>query len=170
MRGYVVQFSARIKAENVSRKPQPWNGVKFMAPIVTDQEKTWPAAEMGVGTFDWQRVAFRAVVPEDAKQSQPGRGPGGGHRQGVVRRHPRRRLEAAGRRASRARRPAPVYKGHDLPRLRGAMVSPDIDEAGLRVLGQAVERQPRPLATRPPREDRGTRSILRPTTAGCNRP
>ena len=29
-----------------------------------------------------------------------------------------------------------VYKGHDLPRLRGAMVSPDIDEAGLRVLGQ----------------------------------
>ena len=29
-----------------------------------------------------------------------------------------------------------MYKGHDLPRLRGAMVSPDIDEAGLRVLGQ----------------------------------
>jgi hypothetical protein len=27
MRGYVVQFSARIKAENVSRKPQSWNGV-----------------------------------------------------------------------------------------------------------------------------------------------
>ena len=68
MRGYVVQFSARIKAENVSRKPQPWNGVKFMAPIVTDQEKTWPAAEMGIGTFDWQKVAFRAIVPEDAKQ------------------------------------------------------------------------------------------------------
>ena len=68
MRGYVVQFSARIKAQNVSHKPQPWNGVKFMAPITTGQEKTWPAAEMGVGTFDWQRVAFRAVVPEDAKQ------------------------------------------------------------------------------------------------------
>ena len=29
-----------------------------------------------------------------------------------------------------------MYKGHDLPRLRGAMVSPDVDEAGLRVLGQ----------------------------------
>jgi endoglucanase len=29
-----------------------------------------------------------------------------------------------------------VYKGHDLSRLRGAMVSPDIDEASLRVLGQ----------------------------------
>ena len=68
MRGYVVQFSARIKAENVSHRPQPWNGVKFMAPIVTDQEKTWPAAEIGIGTFDWQKVAFRAAVPENAKQ------------------------------------------------------------------------------------------------------
>jgi hypothetical protein len=26
MRGYVVHFSARIKAQSVSRKPQPWNG------------------------------------------------------------------------------------------------------------------------------------------------
>jgi len=69
MRGYVVQFSARIKAENVSRKPQPWNGVKFMAPIVTDQEKTWPAAELGVGTFDWQTVIFRAVVPRTLNKS-----------------------------------------------------------------------------------------------------
>jgi hypothetical protein len=68
MRGYVVQFSAMVKAENVCRKPQPWNGVKFMASIITDQEKTWPAAETGVGTFDWQKVAFRAVVSEDAKQ------------------------------------------------------------------------------------------------------
>ncbi len=68
MRGYVVQFSARIKAQNVSRKPQPYNGVKFMAPIVTDQEKTWPAAELPAGTFDWQKVAFRAIIPEDARQ------------------------------------------------------------------------------------------------------
>jgi endoglucanase len=30
----------------------------------------------------------------------------------------------------------PIDKGHDLPRLRGAMVYPKIDEAGLQVLGQ----------------------------------
>jgi endoglucanase len=30
----------------------------------------------------------------------------------------------------------PLYKGHDLPRLRGVMVYPKIDEAGLQVLGQ----------------------------------
>ncbi len=68
VRGYVVQFSARIKAQNVSRKPQPWNGVKFMAPIVTDQETTWPAAELPAGSFDWQKVAFRNIIPDDAKQ------------------------------------------------------------------------------------------------------
>lgn len=30
----------------------------------------------------------------------------------------------------------PPFTGHDLPRLRGAMISPDIDAAGLRVLGR----------------------------------
>jgi hypothetical protein len=30
----------------------------------------------------------------------------------------------------------PIYRGHDLPRLRGAMVDPDIDPASLRVFGQ----------------------------------
>ncbi|MDO8346008.1 MAG: cellulase family glycosylhydrolase [Cellvibrio sp.] len=30
----------------------------------------------------------------------------------------------------------PVFKGHDMPRLRGAMVSPGIDEAGLRTIGR----------------------------------
>lgn len=31
---------------------------------------------------------------------------------------------------------ADVFSGHDMPRLRGAMVSPNIDEAGLRTLGK----------------------------------
>jgi hypothetical protein len=134
MRGYVVQFSARIKAENVSRKPQPYNGVKFMAPIVTGQEKSWPAAEMGVGTFDWQKVAFRAIIPEDAKhvslvvglEAVTGRAWFDDIR--VVAWKP---LAGEEPRAATGK----MYKGHDLPRLRGTMVSPDIDEAGLRVLG-----------------------------------
>jgi hypothetical protein len=135
MRGYVVQFSARIKAQNVSRKPQPWNGVKFMAPITTGQEKTWPAAEMGVGTFDWQRVAFRAMVPEDAKQVslvvglEAVTGEAWFDDIRVVAWKPLAHDEP--RLATAA-----IYKGHKVPRLRGAMVSPDIDEAGLRVLGQ----------------------------------
>jgi hypothetical protein len=51
MRGYVVTFSARIKADHVSTKPQPWNGVKFMAPMTTGRETTWPAADIEAGSF-----------------------------------------------------------------------------------------------------------------------
>lgn len=135
MRGYVVQFSARIKAENVSRKPQPWNGVKFMAPVVTDQEKTWPAAELPVGTFGWQKVAFRAVIPEDAKQVnlvvglEAVTGKAWFDDIRVIAWKP---LTAPGPQVASGK----PYKGYDLPRLRGAMVSPDIDAEGLRVLGQ----------------------------------
>jgi len=135
LRGYVVQFSAMVKAENVSRKPLPYNGVKFMAPIVTPQVKSWPATEFGVGTFAWQKARFRVTIPNDAQQVNLVVG-----------------LEAVTGKAwfddiqvtvwkpltgpDPAPQPGPMYKGHDLPRLRGAMVSPGIDEAGLRVFGE----------------------------------
>ena len=68
-----MQFSARIKAENVSRKPLPYNGVKFMAAIVTDHEKTWPAAELDAGTFDWQKGRLPHRDPGRRPADQPGR-------------------------------------------------------------------------------------------------
>ena len=135
MRGYVVQFSARIKAENVSPRPLPYNGVKFMAAIVADQEKTWPAAELGVGTFDWQKVVFRAVIPENAQQIDLVVGleaVSGAAWFDDIRLIAWKPPPVDGPRLSTG----PVYKGHDLPRLRGAMVGSDIDEEGLRVFGQ----------------------------------
>ena len=134
MRGYVVQFSARIKAQNVSHKPQPWNGVKFMAPIVIGQEKMWPAADMGDGTFDWQRVAFRAVVPEDAKQVSLVVG-----LEAVTGKAWFDDIRVVAWKPLPSGQPQPaavVYKGHNASRLRGAMVSPNIDEESLRVFGQ----------------------------------
>ena len=134
-----------------------------MAPLITEHEKSWPAAEMPAGTFDWQKAVFRAAIPEDAKEVKLVVG-----------------LEAvsgktwfddirvavwkplAGR-ESIARPPA-MYKGHEEPRLRGTMISPGIDDEGLRLLGQRVERQPHPLATRPHRE------IRRPARPGRLRP
>jgi hypothetical protein len=135
MRGYLIHFSARIKAQDVGRKPNPWNGVKFMAPIVTGSGRSWPAAEMGVGTFDWQRVAFAARVPEDAKSISLCLGlelVSGKAWFDDIRITVAKPPIAVKARAAKG----PVYKGHDLPRLRGAMISPDIDEEGLRVLGQ----------------------------------
>jgi len=135
LRGYVVQFSARIKAQDVSRKPQPWNGVKFMAPLVTGAGRQWPAAELDVGTFDWRRVAFRVAVPQDAQQiglvvgleMVTGKAWFDDIRVVVWKPLPLAEARAA---------TGPAYKGHNLPRLRGAMVAPEIDEEGLRVLGQ----------------------------------
>lgn len=135
MRGYVVFFSAMIKAENVSQRPQPWNGVKFMAPMVTATGKSWPAAKIDIGTFDWQRAAFRVAVPEDAKElslclgleSVSGKAWFDDVRVTVGKRLPSFTPRTV---------TGPIYKGHDLPRLRGAMIRPTIDEASLRVLGQ----------------------------------
>jgi hypothetical protein len=106
-----------------------------MAPIVTPTERSWPAAEMAAGSFDWRLVTFAARVPADARSLSLCLG-----------------LEAVTGKAwfddiritvgkppiiPRPGKPnGPVYKGHDLPRLRGAMISPDIDEEGLRVLGR----------------------------------
>lgn len=135
LRGYIVNFSAMIKAENVSVKPQPWNGVKFMAPVVTPGGKNWPAATLPAGTFAWQKVAFRATVPADATavslvlglEAVTGKAWYDNIRVTVWKAPP-----------VRPERPAtgPVYKGHDVPRLRGAMVGPEIDEEGLRVFGR----------------------------------
>lgn len=135
LRGYQVRFSAKIKARDVSRKPNSWNGVKFMAPIQSPSGKDWPAARLDAGTFDWQPAGFAVRVPEDAESMSLVLG-----------------LEAVTGKAwfddirvtigkppiVHTPRPAagPVYKGHNLPRLRGAMVRATIDEESLRVFGQ----------------------------------
>ena len=135
-RGCVLTFSAMITAENVSEKPKPWNGVKFMAPIVSPAGKQWPAASLDTGSFDWKRCFFTVRVPSDATRLTLCLGLEAVTGKAwfddihvVVRRLPFVPAPARGT-------PGPVFKGHDVPRLRGAMISPDIDETGLRTFGQ----------------------------------
>ncbi|HBE02073.1 MAG: hypothetical protein A2096_14540 [Spirochaetes bacterium GWF1_41_5] len=63
--GRTVKISAMIKAENVSDKPKPHNGIKFML-SVTDAEgrKDYPQAAIVTGTFDWKKVTFTYTVHE----------------------------------------------------------------------------------------------------------
>lgn len=136
VRGCVLSFSAMIKAGNVSEKPKPWNGVKFMAPIVAPDGKQWPAASLDTGSFDWKRCAFTVRVPADATQMHLCLGLEAvtgkvwfDDVRVVVRRPP---LPPPVPRVNAG----PVFTGHDLPRLRGAMIRPGIDEAGLRTFGQ----------------------------------
>ncbi len=135
LRGCKLIFSARVKAENVSAKPNPWNGIKFMAPIVAPGGKQWHQGEIGTGTFDWRPVAWQAAVPADATEvslvlglEQVTGKVWFEDVKVVVRRPP----VVAQPRASEG----PPYKGHNLPRLRGAMISPNIDEDGLRTFGR----------------------------------
>jgi endoglucanase len=135
-RGCTVHGHAMVKAEDVSQRPQHYNGIKFMMPIESPAGTSWPQASVEVGSFDWKRISFSARVPADATSIRLNLG-----------------LEAVSGRvwfddirivvakAPPARLPAvaagPAFRGHDLPRLRGAMISPrSIDEAGLRTLGQ----------------------------------
>lgn len=134
VRGCVISCAGRVRAENVSAKPQPWNGVKFMLPIAAASGRQWPQARIEVGTFDWKPVRFAVRVPADATEVTLCLG-----------------LEAVtgkvwfddvkitvARPPVAARpKPAPVrHKGHDLPRLRGAMVSPrTLRESDLATLG-----------------------------------
>lgn len=135
MRGHVVRFSAWVKAEGISKKPQPWNGVKFMAPTVTSAGRDWPAVNFEEGSFDWRRASFTARVPDDAQEvaltlgleAVTGKAWFDDVQVVVWKPIPRLRPRAAA---------GPVYKGHDLPRLRGAMVSPNVNEESLRVFGK----------------------------------
>ncbi len=135
MRGCTIQATARVKAAEVSAKPNSWNGIKFMLAIETPDQRLWPQAPLETGTFDWKRAAFSARIPTNATAVTLCLGLEQVSGQAwfddvrlVVSKPPTR--------ARPAPVAGPVFKGHALPRLRGAMISPNIDEAGLRVLGR----------------------------------
>ena len=55
-----------VRAEQVSSKPKPWNGIKFMLVIQSPDGTSYPQATLETGTFDWRRVSFTAHIPADA--------------------------------------------------------------------------------------------------------
>ena len=66
LRGCTLRGSAMVKADGVSAKPNPWNGIKFMLAIETPDRKLWPQAALETGTFAWKRAVFTTKVPADA--------------------------------------------------------------------------------------------------------
>ena len=135
VRGCKLVLSAMVKAEGVSARPQPWNGIKFMMPMTAGGNKSYPQAAIDVGTFGWRRVVWQAYVPDDATQatlllgleSVTGRVWFDDVKITVRRVLPPLTPQAAA---------GPVYTGHAPARLRGAMVSPNATEEDLRVLGK----------------------------------
>lgn len=135
MRGHTVRVEARVRAEDVSAKPDPWNGIKVMVAIDAPAGKSWPQAPLDTGSFDWRRAGFTAKIPADATAVTLCLG--------LERVTGRAWFDDVSIRVVKppvTNRPAPaagpMFRGHDLPRLRGAMVGTDISADSLRTLGR----------------------------------
>jgi len=137
LRGARVDFEALVKAQDVAKPPQPWNGVKFMLHTVSPSGKRWEQHNNVFGTFDWQKVRFVGAVPRDANEAWLYLGleatTGAAWFDDV-------KVSIAMAPRPRPAKPAaaatqPAYKGHDLPRLRGTMINNVPKEEDLRELG-----------------------------------
>lgn len=133
LQGCTLRCTATIRAQDVSAKPNPWNGVKFMLVIDAVSGTSYPQAPLETGTFDWRQASFIARIPNDVTNlslvlglEQVSGMAWFDDLQLTVVRNPV---------AAPAPLPGPRFKGHNLSRLRGAMVSPSIDAASLRLLG-----------------------------------
>ena len=134
VRGKRLRVSANIKAKGVSEPPRPWNGIKCMLQIVASGETQWPQQNLPGGDFDWRRAMFLAAIPADVQQVFLILGlenvSGDVWFDDVT-------IEDVG---TRQKPPSlenqPVFKGHNLPRLRGAMIGPKVTNEDLLEFGQ----------------------------------
>jgi len=135
-RGCRVKVEALTRAEEVTKPPNSWNGVKVMLHTVSPQGKKYEQQNDVHGTFDWRPVRFVGTVPDDATEAWLVLGLE--NTTGRVWFDDVKVTVFAPKR-SRPAQPATAgspYKGHELPRLRGAMIGSRVGAADLRVLGQ----------------------------------
>jgi len=135
MRGARLICQAMVKAEGVTQPPQPWNGVKFMLHVTAPGGATWSQQNDVFATFDWKRVQFKVTIPADATAAEL--------ILGLEEVSGRVQFDDVKIKVERGPRGRPVtlpvgpaFTGHAEPRLRGAMIAPDITPDSLRVLGQ----------------------------------
>ncbi len=136
-RGCRLLLQCMARAQQVSEPSQPYLGVKFMLHYESETAGPFWQNENGVfGTFDWRPLSFTARIAPDAAggQLQMGLQDSTGKvwfddvRITVFKGPPPERPQPPAN-------PGPVFKGHDLPRLRGVMSPHTFRDEDLRVLG-----------------------------------
>lgn len=133
LRGCVLRGTVSVRAKSVSSKPNPWNGIKCMLVIETPAGKQYPQAPLETGSFDWQSAGFSARIPPDATRLTLVLG-----LEQVTGEAWFDDLKLAVLRTPASEPPpvsGPRFKGHDLPRLRGTMISSSITPESLQLLG-----------------------------------
>ncbi len=128
-------FSCQVKAKNVTKAPESYNGIKWMLHYKTPVRDFYQNQNDVYGTFDWKEIAFVASVDEDVQSAElclglemcTGEAWFDNLKIVVLKDRP-------------PVRPAPMlnppaaFKGHDLPRLRGAMSPNSIKDEDFRDL------------------------------------
>jgi hypothetical protein len=131
LRGQQLVLGVDAKIAAISRKPNAWNGVKVMLVIETPAGRSYPQPEIPEGTADWRSYTTRIVVPEAATNLSLVLGleqVTGEAWFDNVRLSPSPRF-----RSTYQPNPAqPVFRGHQLPRLRGAMAGTDLNEEDIK--------------------------------------
>jgi len=134
IRGCPILVSCDLSADNISAKPESWNGIKLLAhiefPPGVPHGEEWQQANLPVGTFDWRHVFFRFQVPDNATAVTLILGLE--KVTGTVR-FSNLSISLVPKFVQAPAVPAdqPIFTGHTVPRLRGAMVHPDISEQDL---------------------------------------
>jgi endoglucanase len=134
VRGVDVEVTGWVRAEAISEKPDPWNGVKIMMHVSGPGGDDWPQPLVDVGTFDWTQKGFTRAVPDDAESVDlilglelvTGRVWFDDIEMKVHSCPPDVTFDPG----------CPVHEGHEVPVLRGAMVSTAATAEDLRVLGR----------------------------------
>jgi len=137
-RGCRMLFECMVKAEGVTQPPQPYNGVKFMLHYTSPAAGPyWQNQNNVQGTFDWRKLSFSANIADDAEAGEIGLGlqdsAGTVWFDAVKISVLRAALPV---RPKPPENPGPVFRGHDLPRLRGVMSPNVFREEDMRVLGE----------------------------------
>jgi endoglucanase len=136
-RDHRLLFECMAKAEQVSKPSERYLGVKFMLHYASESTGLHWQNQNGVdGTFDWRKLRFVATIEPDASGGQIDLGLQGSS--GKVWLDAIKVTVFKGPPPKRPKpplNPGPVFKGHDLSRLRGVMSPNTFRDEDLRVLG-----------------------------------
>ncbi|HPB30821.1 MAG TPA: cellulase family glycosylhydrolase [Candidatus Sumerlaeota bacterium] len=128
-------FECMAKADNVTTPPASFLGIKFMLYYNSIQEgPVWLNENNVHGTFNWRKLRFMAVIPSDAAGGRISLGLQDSS--GTVRFDSLKiTVMSVLKRPVPPIDPPPVFKGHNLPRLRGIMSPNVFRDEDMRVLG-----------------------------------
>ncbi|MBI4978142.1 MAG: cellulase family glycosylhydrolase [Spirochaetes bacterium] len=136
-KGMKLHLSCMVKAKNVTKAPQSYNGIKWMLHFKTPARESYQNQGDVYGTFDWKEISFVQLIDDDILNADLSLGlemctgevwfdkP----KIVVI------KTQAPARPAPMVN-PPPMYRGHDLPRLRGAMSPNSVKDDDFRVFAK----------------------------------